>query len=182
MHVAHCVSAEYPSAKQLLMVQRRRPGGKGGQKVGYRESKAQGGTSSGPRTYRFTDGSLPYGADTLSYRLRQVDTDGSARATAPITVARGAVKELQLKETYPNPAHSRVTVRYAIPEQGGSGKRTLRLYDLLGRKVRTAQAQVKAVRLVATLDVSGLPSGVYLLRLAAGGEAQIRRLTVVRER
>jgi hypothetical protein len=92
---------------------------------------------------------------------------------------REAVSNVALKETYPNPAAGRVTVRYAVPEEA-TGEARLALYDVMGRKVRTVRAGPVAGRQQAQLDVSGLASGVYVLRLRAGGAVKTRRLTVVR--
>ncbi|MFB6249480.1 MAG: T9SS type A sorting domain-containing protein [Salinibacter sp.] len=148
-------------------------------RVGFVEGA---GTTSEPQTYRFVDEDLPYAADTLRYRLRQVDTDGSAQVTDPTVVARGGPSELTLKETYPNPARNRVTVRYAIPEsrRDEASEVTLRLYDVLGREVRAVRLPARAGRHERQVSVSGLASGVYILRLRAGGASQTRRLTVVK--
>jgi len=146
--------------------------------VGFRESKASGGTTSEARSYRFADEDLPYAADTLEYRLRQVDLDGTVHRTDPIRVARGGVSELQLKETYPNPARGRVTVRFAVPETDSDKLVRLQLYDILGRQVRTAP--VEAGRHETRLSVEDLASGVYVLRLEAGSQTRTRRLTVVK--
>jgi len=169
-----------------FQVQRKADGSAPGgtwEQVGFRESKAAGGTATEATTYRFTDEALPYAADTLSYRLRQVDTDGSAQVTDPVRVARSGVSSLQLKETYPNPASRRVTVRFAIPEEGApaaQGEATLRLYDVLGREVQSVRTGAEPGRHETQLSVQDLASGVYVLRLRAGGNAQTRRLTVVR--
>ncbi len=148
-------------------------------KVGFVESKAEGGTTSEARTYQFTDEDLPYAADTLTYRLRQVDTDGSATVTDPVRIARGAVETLQLKATYPNPARSRVTVRYAVPE-GNTNTVRLRLHDVLGRPVRTTQADPAGGRHKTQLSLEGVASGTYFLRLQADGRTETQRITVVR--
>jgi hypothetical protein len=137
------------------------------------------GTTTTPQTYRFTDDDLPAGSDTLQYRLAQVDLDGSVNLSDPVTVGRGAPSGVQLMDTYPNPARTRATVSLAVPEQA-SGGATLRLYDVLGRQVRTVDRAVEPGRSTATVDVSGLPSGVYVLRLAADGTTRTRRLTVVK--
>jgi hypothetical protein len=134
------------------------------------------GTTSQPQSYRFTDADLPYAADALTYRLRQVDTDGTAHLSETITVERG-VTEAQLLGTYPNPAQQRATVRYALPEKQ---KTSIRLYDVLGRQVRTVLNDEQEGRHQRTLDVGGLPSGVYFLRLRAGGVTRTQKLTVVR--
>jgi predicted outer membrane repeat protein len=144
------------------------------------------GTTSDPQTYRFTDRNVPYSANSLSYRLKQIDTGGTASLTDPITIARGGPAGLELLGTAPNPASRQVTVRYGIPETAASetrGPARLRLYDLLGREVRSVRLDgggMAAGRHDTTLDVSGLPSGMYLLRLQAGGQAVTRKLTVVR--
>ncbi|MEF8794849.1 MAG: T9SS type A sorting domain-containing protein [Salinivenus sp.] len=139
------------------------------------------GTTSEPQTYRFTDEQLPYAADTLRYRLRQVDTDGTGHLTDPVAVGRGGPDRLELRETFPNPARTQVTVRYSIPERGGrrSGV-TVTLYDLLGRRVRTVRPDGKAGRHEIQLSVQDLASGVYVLRLQTGNTKRTRRLTVVR--
>jgi hypothetical protein len=167
-------------------IQRRAEGDPSGgtwKQVGFRESKAAGGTTTEAKTYRFTDEDLPYAADTLSYRLRQVDVSGAATLSDPVRVARSGVSELKLKETYPNPASRRVTVRFAIPEEGApaaQGEATLRLYDVLGREVQSVQTGAEPGRHETQLSVEDLASGVYVLRLQAGETSQTRRLTVVR--
>lgn len=134
------------------------------------------GTTGERRTYRYLDADLPVAADSLSYRLRQVDVDGSVHLTRSITIGR-AVQRMQLRTVYPNPARNRVTVRFAVPE----GREVLlRLHDVLGRKVRTLVDQRSDGRHTLHVDVSGLPSGTYFLRLRTGSETQTERLTVTR--
>jgi predicted outer membrane repeat protein len=145
--------------------------------VGFVEGS---GTTSEAQTYRFTDEDLPYAADSVSYRLRQVDTDGSASLTDAVTVGRGGPEQVQLLGTAPNPVRQRATVRFAIPEGADAAGATLRLYDVMGRQVRTVTASAEPGRHEQRLDVSGLASGVYVLRLRAGGQATTRKLTVVR--
>jgi hypothetical protein len=162
-------------------VQRRAETGSSWKRVGYRPSRADGGTTTEAQTYRFTDDEVPYAADTLRYRLRQVDLDGTASTTDPITVARPGPRELRLLGTAPNPARERVSVRYALPAATvQEGDARLRLYDVLGRRVRSVETAPEAGRHERRLDVSHLPSGVYFLRLAAGGQTVTRKLTVVR--
>ena len=70
---------------------------------------------------------------------------------------------------WPNPAREQVQLR--LPT--GTPLGTARLLDALGREVRTL-----AVNGPTTLDVRGLPAGVYLLRVAAGPRVFTRRLVV----
>jgi hypothetical protein len=140
------------------------------------------GTTTRPQRYRFVDENLPYDADSLTYRLRQVDTDGSANFSETVTVARD-VQAIELKGTYPNPARRQATVRYALPapeSSAGQQQVTIRLYDVLGRRVRTLVDAEQEGRQKTALNVSDLSSGVYFLRLRADGTIKTRKLTVVR--
>lgn len=134
------------------------------------------GTTTEAQSYQYTDGELPYEANRLTYRLRQVDVDGTASLTETVTV-RQAVAGAELLGTYPNPADQQATVRYAVPE---TQEVTLRLYDVLGRQVRTLVQGPKAGRHKTTVDTGDLPSGTYFLRLETDGPVQTRKLTVVR--
>jgi hypothetical protein len=137
------------------------------------------GTTDEPQSYRFTDSSVPYASDSLQYRLAQVDVDGTVNVSNPVTVRFGNPDGLELLGSFPNPARSQATVRFAVPEQT-TGDVQLELYDLLGRQVKTIPAAEASGRVEQTLDVSDLPSGTYLLRLSAGGQAQTQQVTIVR--
>jgi hypothetical protein len=161
-------------------VERRTAGGDAGgawRQVGYVESKALGGTSSEALSYRYRDGGVPFAADTVRYRLTQVDTDGTTSRSDVVEVALGAVEELQLQTPYPNPARGAVTVKLAVP-QAKSSRATLRLYNALGQAVRAVD--VGEGRQQTRLQTGELASGVYFLRLTAGGDQVTRKLTVVR--
>jgi len=135
-----------------------------------------GGTTSETRIYRFTDEDLPYEGERLKYRLRQVDTDGSTNLSQTVSVKRGA-GEIELLGTHPNPARSQATIRYSLPKEQEA---TLRIYDVLGQQVRTVVRTTQSGRHKRQVDLSGLPSGTYFLRLQAGGTTKTRKLTIVR--
>lgn len=144
--------------------------------VGFREAKGDG-TSAQPQTYAFTDTDVPYSADTLRYRLAQEDLDGTVNYSDPVTVTRGAVAQVELRGTYPNPVRDQATLHYAVPD-----RQTVRihLYNVLGQRVRTVASGPRSGRTTTQVDVSGLASGIYVLRLAAGGTTRTQRLTVVK--
>jgi hypothetical protein len=136
------------------------------------------GTTTNPQSYQFTD-NLPYAADRLTYRLKQIDTDGTTSLSDPVTVERRAVDQVQLLGTYPNPARQQATVRFALPEGVANTDVTMKLYDVLGRQVRTLPLDANAGRHQHQVDVRGLPSGLYMLRLSTRDAVTTQRFTVV---
>ena len=134
------------------------------------------GTTSAPRTYRFTDGDLPF-ASALRYRLRQVDVDGAFEYSPEVEVALTPTR-FALELGGANPFRTATTLRYALPE---GGPVTLTVYDVLGRQVATLVDGEKAAgRHTATLDGRRLASGAYFVRLQSGDRVQTRRVMVVR--
>ena len=136
------------------------------------------GTITESRSYQFVDQNLPY-ADRFRYRLKQVDVDGTVHYSTPVSVRLG-VTELTLKPLSPNPVRQQVTVRYALPESEDRQEVQLHLYDTLGRTVRTLEYGTAGVgRQQQQVDVSGLPSGTYFLRLSTETADRTRKLTIV---
>ena len=97
---------------------------------------------------------------------------GTSVATAPEPAS------LRLAPAVPNPFSSRTTIRYALAEPGPV---TLRVFDVLGRVVRTlVDGDQPAGAHRATLDGAGLPSGTYLARLDADGQAATVHMVLIR--
>ena len=86
--------------------------------------------------------------------------------------------ELALSLAGPNPVGRGGAVAFALPEGGAV---TVSVFDLLGREVaRLVDGEMPAGRHQAALDAGALPSGVYVVRLVAGGEVRTQRVTVAR--
>jgi len=156
-------------------VQRQAVNGTSWTNLGFVEGS---GTTSEAQTYRFEDASLPFAADSLQYRLKQVDADGTTHLSDPVVIARRTVDEAELQSVYPSPTTRRATVEVAVP--AGAEDARLELFDLLGRKVRTLAAGIESGRQTQTVEVSDLSPGVYFLRLRAAGTTTTQKLTVVR--
>ena len=85
---------------------------------------------------------------------------------------------LALDLPFPNPATAGATVRYRLPAPVPV---RLEAFDVLGRRVAVlAEGEQPAGPHAARFDASALATGVYLLRLDAGGQVLSRRVTVVR--
>jgi len=139
------------------------------------------GTTNQPQSYRFEDSfkGLPFAADTVAYRLQQVDTDGSTSYSKVVRIER-SVSHLQIQSIAPKPASQKVTVRYALPDKVEFREATFRIYDALGREVRSVQIDTHSGRQIRRLTVKDLASGTYFLRLSTDGKTVTKKLTVVK--
>ena len=98
-------------------------------------------------------------------------TGTTAGETAPDASALGL-------RVSPNPADASVEVSYTLAD---AGPVRLAVYDALGRAVAVvAEGQRGAGSHAGALDVSALPPGVYVARLAAPGGEASAQFTVVR--
>jgi predicted outer membrane repeat protein len=159
-------------------VERQRKGGADWTKVGARQSRAPGGTSTEVLRYRFTDEALPFEAQALSYRLIQRDLDGTETTAGEKTVEIGAPQSFTLHGSFPNPMRAQTTIRYELPEER---RVTVAVYDVLGRKVRTlVDGAAQAGRQEVAFEAGGLSSGMYFYRITAGDYTQARKLVLVR--
>ena len=143
-------------------------------RVGFVEGA---GTTTRAQRYRFNDRGFPYDAAMLTYRLRQIDADGTATIAGERTVTLGGPAQLELLGTYPNPAQAQATARVGIPE--GVTDARLVLFDLLGRQVRAFPVRDTG-RQAVQLQAADLAPGVYFLRLTGGGQVRTQKITVVR--
>jgi len=142
--------------------------------IGHVEGR---GTASTPKTYRHTDRALPYEAETLTYRLRQVDSDGTSSLSEPVTIRRDAPGAVRLAKPVPNPASDQVTIQFAVPRRQDIH---LSVHDLLGRRVATLKrGSVEAGRKQLSFDATRLPSGTYFVHLQTEERSQSRKMTVV---
>ena len=155
----------------------RKAGPSGWNRVGYVESKADGGITTEAKSYQFVVGDLPVG--THQFRLRQVDLDGSPQVHGPIEVDVQMQEALRLTVPAPSPVSSTATLSFAVKEEAEA---SVAVYDMLGRKVQTLfdgrPTPGESTRL--RLDASGLPSGPYIIRLRADGQTRTQRMMVVR--
>ena len=83
-----------------------------------------------------------------------------------------------LHQNYPNPFNPSTAISY---ELSAKGYVTLRVYDVLGREVRTLVNEVeKAGRYEIRFDGSGLASGVYFYRIQAGTYSAVMKMLLVK--
>jgi len=156
-------------------VQRRRGTASSWQQVSFVDGH---GTTTATHHYAFTDRSIPFEADSLRYRLRQIDTDGDAALSEAVEVTLGAPEELALHGNYPNPFADHTTIRYEVPE---AGEVRIAIFDMIGRQIRTLVDQRQdAGRRQIRFGARGLSSGVYFVRLTSDGRTATQKLTVVR--
>ncbi len=136
------------------------------------------GTTSTPQAYRFTDDALPFTAEHVTYRLKQIDVDGAFAYSPAVELDRGAPSQLALHPNFPNPVRDQTTIRYELPRPGTV---QLNVFDVMGRRVaQLVSGPQQGGRNETTFRADRLPSGVYFIRLHVDGQSLSRQMTVVR--
>jgi len=144
-------------------------------KLGFVEGR---GTTAEPQSYRFDDSDLPYQAETLTYRLKQIDSDGAYEYSPEVEIELATPSRVTLHAPFPNPAQGWTKIRYALP---ASARVQIAIYNALGQRVAIlVDGQKRAGRHEKTFMTRGLPSGIYFVQLASAGHTRMQRITVVR--
>ena len=90
----------------------------------------------------------------------------------------------KLFQNYPNPFNPTTTIKYSIPAVGANNADPLvmlKIYDLLGREIRTlVNKRQKAGNYSVQFNAGNLPSGIYFYRLQAGSFVQTKKMILLK--
>jgi hypothetical protein len=123
------------------------------------------GTTSETQNYSFVDRNVQTG--TYSYRLKQVDYDGTFEYSDVVEVEVGAPAEFALDQNYPNPFNPSTKINFRL---AADSKVSLKVFDVLGQEVMTLiNNDLSAGSHQVEFDASNLNSGVYFYKIEATG-------------
>jgi hypothetical protein len=115
-----------------------------------------------------------------SYRLRQIDLDGSATTFKAIEVEVGVPTVFDLSQNYPNPFNPSTKVNFSLPVASNI---TLDLYDISGQKVATIlSGNFNAGYHSVDIDAQKLrlASGIYFYHLTAGQFSATKKMILMK--
>lgn len=140
----------------------------------------------------YTTGSIPtdpsdYNAVIISqFGSGTVQQSGVAISSLRVTKAAPVSIEdesdraisMMLDQNYPNPFNPSTVIGFQLAV---AGEASLKVYDVLGREVAVlVDGMMSAGQHQATFNADGLPSGMYLVRLEAGGQVMTRKMSLVK--
>jgi photosystem II stability/assembly factor-like uncharacterized protein len=147
------------------------------QEIGYVPST---GSPQGGEHYSWRDTQLPRDAAAVTYRLRQIDADGTIDYSPEVRLMLddAAPTFLTLEQNYPNPFNPSTVIRWQHPE---TQQVRLVVTDLGGREVAVLVDGVRgAGEHAEVFDAQGLPAGTYFYHLTTPGARRTRSMTILK--
>ncbi|MCA0445897.1 MAG: T9SS type A sorting domain-containing protein [Bacteroidetes bacterium] len=134
------------------------------------------GTTTEAQKYEFTS-LVTSPSSPAVYRLKQLDLDGTV-SYSQLLVIEGTPAQFELAQNYPNPFNPTTQISYSVPMTGNV---MLLVYDALGREVETlVNASKSAGTYVAEFNGEGKTSGLYFVRMTAGGFSSTKKMMLVK--
>jgi len=134
------------------------------------------GTTTEKQNYSYIDQNVNAGI--YSYRLKQVDFDGTFEYSNEILVNVTASLEFTLDQNFPNPFNPNTLIKYSIPK---SSQVSLKIFNTLGQEMETLVNEEKQVGTYeVNWNASNLQSGVYFYRLQASSFVQTRKMILLK--
>ncbi|MCU0414617.1 MAG: T9SS type A sorting domain-containing protein [Ignavibacteriaceae bacterium] len=123
------------------------------------------GTTTQTQVYTYTDRSVNVGA--YSYRLKQVDFDGTFEYSNAVEIDVPAPAEFVLDQNYPNPFNPSTMISFRLAVDS---KVSMTVFNVLGQEVATLlNGNLVAGSHQVTFDATSLNTGVYMYRIEASG-------------
>jgi hypothetical protein len=120
---------------------------------------------------------IRFGSRTLTGAVIERSTERSGQELLEKIPVR-TPERLLLAQNYPNPFNPSTVIRFEIPKDNMV---TVRIYDILGREVRTVVNEfLKAGAHEARFDAHGLATGIYFYRVEVGGSSIVRKMLLLK--
>jgi hypothetical protein len=139
------------------------------------------GTSTETHRYSYVDKDLQPGVYT--YRLKQIDLDGSEYYYDQLNVEVSNPVQFGLEQNYPNPFNPSTKISYSLAVDS---RVNLTVYNLLGETVATlVNSEVSAGNHDVNFQAENLNSGIYFYRLDVDGKdgsqfSQVRKMMLTK--
>jgi hypothetical protein len=153
--------------------------------IGFREGN---GTTTEPKEYSYIDEVIDIIESSVSYRLKQIDFDGTFKYSQEIEVDINGPKEFSLFQNYPNPFNPSTIIKFAMPEKA---ELIIAVYNSLGEKVSEVfkgelekgyhEVVFSAIGGSASGgNASALPSGVYFYRIESEQFVAVKKMMLIK--
>ncbi len=134
------------------------------------------GTTTSLHEYSYCDRNI--GTGSYSYRLKQVDFNGTINFSRDVDVTVDAPSNFALAQNYPNPFNPSTTIEYTLPSDGFV---TLDIYNALGQHVASlVKGSEKAGVHKVVFNAENLSSGMYYYRIETGSSAAVRKMMLMK--
>lgn len=122
--------------------------------------------------------SPPSSAGTVSHTTRSPSTFTLGPTSAERIEDKLVPDTPVLEQNYPNPFNPSTTIEFSVADPGPV---TLRVYDALGRQVKTlVDGLYETGRYKVRFNSDGLPSGVYFYTLVVGTSVETRKMVFMK--
>ena len=144
-------------------------------RIGYKEGH---GTTTEPQSYSFNDDISSIKTQSLKYRLKQINYDGSYEYSKVVEVTNLSPVEFILQQNYPNPFNPVTVIKYGLPVKSNV---QLKIFNSIGEEIQTLVNEEKpAGSYEVEFNASNLPSGIYFYQIKAGSFSETKKMVLLR--
>jgi len=134
------------------------------------------GTTTEPSNYSYKDDLSSSGK--YSYRLKQIDFDGSFEYSNVVNIDVDPVVEFKLDQNYPNPFNPSTVISFSVAKKSNV---MLNVYNIIGEQVATLVNEVKeSGSYQVEFNAVDLPSGIYIYRLDAENFTSTKKMMLIK--
>jgi len=135
------------------------------------------GTTTETRDYSFTDEQLKNGS--YSFRLKQIDFDGSFEHSDIINVLVSVPEIFILEQNYPNPFNPSTVIEFSLPEDVSNVK--LSIYNTLGEKIsELVNSSLTAGKYQYQWNAKNAATGMYIYELRTDAFVSMKKMVLMK--
>ncbi len=147
----------------------------GWEKVGFVQGH---GTTTNENHYAFRDDVRKVQSALISYRLKQIDFNGTYEYSSEIQINKTVPSDFSLLQNFPNPFNPSTQINFSIPQ---TSLVVLKVYDVTGREVATLLNQNKpAGSYTLNFNAAKFASGIYYYTITAGSFSSTKKMILMK--
>ena len=135
------------------------------------------GTSAERHNYQYLDNLSNIKGSNVSYRLKQIDLDGSYAFSKTVETIL-TPSNFSLEQNYPNPFNPSTTIKFSIPEKSNV---SIKIFNSLGQMIEElVNNSYEPGYYTIQFNPTNYSSGVYYYQMQAGSFTQIKKMMMIK--